>query len=173
MRLAALALLLLPSQDAPPAPVDFVRDVQPILRDACLKCHGEKRPKGQLRLDARLHAMKGGVSGKAILPGKGAESLLVKILLDPDEEVRMPQKADPLPAAQVEILRRWIDEGAVWPDSAAGDAKIDVHWAYVKPVRREPAVAAKNPIDGFVLARLRTEGIAASPEADQIGRAHV
>ncbi|HYE97705.1 MAG TPA: DUF1549 domain-containing protein, partial [Planctomycetota bacterium] len=167
MRAVLIALLLVSPQDAAPAPVDFVRDVQPILRDACLKCHGEKKPKGQLRLDSRLLAMKGGVSGKAILPGKGAESLLIKILLDPDEEVRMPQKADALPAATVALLRRWIDEGAVWPDSAAGDATVEVHWAYVKPVRREPPAAAANAIDGFVRHRLRKEGLEPSPEADR------
>src|SRR5262245_38991652 len=88
------AAVSLQAQDAAPAKVDFVRDVQPIFKASCLKCHGDDKPKGQFRLDSRLHALKGGVAGKAIVPGKGAESLLIKLLLEPDPEERMPRKAD-------------------------------------------------------------------------------
>ena len=157
-----LILLLLVPQDK----VDFVRDVQPLFKAACLKCHGAERPKGQFRLDARGPAMKGGVAGKAILPGRGADSLLVKLLLDADEEVRMPQKAPALSKEKIDLLRRWIDEGAVWPDAVAGDAKEELHWAYVKPVRRETP-AGVHPIDHFILERLKKEGIAPSPLADR------
>ncbi len=155
-----------------PGRVDFARDIEPLLKASCLKCHGAEKPKGQLRLDARALAMKGGVSGKAILPGNSKESLLVKLLLDPDEESRMPQKAPALAKEKIDLVRAWIDQGALWPDGASAEVKVESHWAYVKPVRREPppvkdAKWGRNPIDAFVLARLEKEGIAPSPEADR------
>src|SRR5688572_13965687 len=106
--------------------VDFVRDVQPILKASCIKCHGAEKPKGQFRLDSRALAMKGGVAGKAILPGNAKDSLLIKLLLEKDDENRMPQKAPALAPAKIGLLRAWIDQGAVWPDAVAGDAKLEV-----------------------------------------------
>src|SRR5262245_34793476 len=100
-------------QDGAPAPkVDFVRDVQPIFKASCVECHGAKKPKASFRLDSKAHALKGGIGGKAILPGKGAESPLIKLLLSTDADERMPRKADPLPKAKIELLRAWIDQGA-------------------------------------------------------------
>jgi mono/diheme cytochrome c family protein len=156
--------LSIAAQDA--QKVDFIRDVQPIFTASCLKCHGAEKPKGQFRLDSRSFAMKGGVAGKAILPGNGKESLLIKLLLEKDDENRMPQKAPALAPGKIEILRAWIDQGAVWPDAVAGDAKLEVHWAYRKPVRRETP-AGIHPIDHFVRTRLAKENIAPSPEADK------
>src|SRR5262245_57986631 len=160
------------AEAGPPAStvaVDFVRDVGPILRASCQKCHGPEKKMGQLRLDGREHAMKGGASGPVIIPGRSRESSLYRMLVHPDPDERMPRKADALAAHQVELIRRWIDQGARWPDEAAG-AKLDRHWAYVKPVRSPgPAVRnagwPKTPIDAFVLARLEREGLAPSAEA--------
>ncbi len=172
--LLACALLAVPvrAQDGGAEKVDFARDVLPILKASCHKCHGPEKPKGQLRLDVKAAALKGGVSGRAILPGKASESLLVKLLLEPDEDARMPQKAPALAPEKVELIRKWIDEGAEWPESASAEAKLARHWAYVKPVRPPlPAVKerswARNPIDAFVLARLEKEGLAPSPEASK------
>ena len=166
-RFLTAALLLLPALQDPPARVDFVRDIQPIFRASCLKCHGPEKPKAQFRVDSRGFAMKGGVGGKAILPGKGAESLLVRLLLAADPEERMPRKAPPLPKAQIDLLRAWIDQGADWPDAAAGAAAPAAHWAYVKPARPAPPAVdgASTPIDAFVRARLAREGLAPAPEA--------
>jgi mono/diheme cytochrome c family protein len=151
--------------------VDFSRDILPIFRASCLKCHGPEKPKGQFRLDTKPLAMKGGVTGRDIVPGSSKESLVVKLLHATDDEERMPQKSPALPMEKIELIRRWIDQGALWPD-AAGDAKVQTHWAYVSPVRREPpavknAAWVRSPIDAFVLARLEKEGIAPSPEADR------
>jgi mono/diheme cytochrome c family protein len=156
--------------DAPPRKIDFARDVQPIFNASCLECHGAKKSKGQLRLDSKPHALKGGVSGKAIVPGKGAESPLIKLLLLTDPDERMPRKADPLSKEKIELLRAWIDQGAAWPDSASADVRPVQHWAYVKPARPDPpkvrdSARVKNPIDAFILARLEKEGLAFSPEA--------
>ncbi|HLF95427.1 MAG TPA: DUF1549 domain-containing protein, partial [Planctomycetota bacterium] len=171
LRAAFVAILLLAGsvfpQERRADPVDFVRDVEPVLRASCVKCHGPEKPKAQLRLDSKPHALKGGVGGAAILPGKGAESPLVKLLLSADPEERMPRKAEPLPKEKVDLLRRWIDEGAPWPDAGAGAAKLEKHWAYVKPARPRPPPAkdAPTPIDAFIRARLEKEGLAPSPEA--------
>ncbi len=166
-KIPAAALLLLAALQDPPPKVDFVRDVQPLFRASCVKCHGPEKPKAQFRLDSRSFAMKGGVGGKAILPGKGADSLLIKLLLATDPDERMPRKADALPKAQIDLLRAWIDQGAEWPDAAAGAGKAETHWAYVRPVRPEPpAVAgAPTPIDAFIRARLAKEGLRPAPEA--------
>ncbi|HYE98256.1 MAG TPA: DUF1549 domain-containing protein, partial [Planctomycetota bacterium] len=173
MRIGLAFALLFPGvglQERPRERVDFVRDVRPILEAACVKCHGAKKPRAQLRLDAREPALKGGLSGPAILPGKGAESLLVRLLTVEDEAERMPQKAPALSPGQIDLLKRWIDEGAVWPDAAAGEARGQAHWAYVKP-RRPPVPPVRDagwvrtPVDAFVLARLEREGLAPSPEA--------
>jgi hypothetical protein len=155
--------------------VDFSRDVWPILQANCFECHGEKKPKGKLRLDSKALAAKGGNSGAVIAPGKASESYLVKRIRGLGGEDRMPLDHPALSEAQIRTIERWIDEGAVWPDSASVStaAKIETHWAYVKPARPEmPAVKDKNwprnGIDYFVLARLEKEGLAPSPEADRV-----
>jgi hypothetical protein len=165
-----LLSILLAAQDPPAREnVDFVRDVRPILNASCFKCHGpEGKPKGQLRLDLKTAAFAGGVTGPVIVPGRSAESLLYRLLVSPDAEERMPRKAPPLSKEQIEIVRRWIDEGADWPDSAAGGAKLERHWAYVKPARPPlPGARVPNFIDAFVLARLEKEGLRPSPEASK------
>jgi hypothetical protein len=166
----SLILLLGAVQDATAPKVDFVRDVQPIFKAACIKCHGAEKPKAAFRLDSKAHALKGGIGGKSILPGKGADSPLIKLLLSTDPDERMPRKAAPLPKAQIDLLRAWIDQGAEWPDAASVDAKIEHHWAYVKPSRPSPPAVkdparVRNPIDAFLLARLEKEGLTFSPEA--------
>jgi mono/diheme cytochrome c family protein len=171
MRAAILSLVLLMPQEASgPQRVDFVRDVQPLFKAHCLKCHGAEKTKGQLRLDSKPLALKGGLSGKVIVPGDGKGSRLVELLLTKDAEDRMPAKAEPLAPEKIELIRRWIDEGADWPDSASVDVKVQKHWAYVKPVRPaappvKNAAWVRNPIDAFVLARLEKEGLIPSPEA--------
>ncbi|HEV3028023.1 MAG TPA: DUF1549 domain-containing protein, partial [Planctomycetota bacterium] len=174
-----LGALLAHGQDEhPPAPaggpapkLDFVRDVQPILIKHCVKCHGAAKQKGRLRLDTRAHAFRGGVSGKAILPNLGAESRLIKLLVDLNADERMPQDADPLPESLIATLRTWIDQGAAWPDWAAGpEIAAEKHWAYEKPVRRAlPAVRngawVRNPIDHFIAADHEARGLRPRPEA--------
>lgn len=100
--------------------IDFLRDIEPILSKHCISCHGPRKQKGKLRLDRKDLAFKGGVSGRAIIPGKAKDSLLYTLLLEPDPDARMPEKADPLPPEQIERIRRWIDQGAPWPDETPG-----------------------------------------------------
>jgi cytochrome c553 len=153
--------------------VDFVRDVQPILVASCVDCHQATKAKGGLRLDSRGAAMKGGVSGAAIVPGKSAESLLMVRVRGEGDEPRMPEKKPALTPLQLDVIAKWIDQGAIWPDAAAGDAVATArHWSFVKPARpAEPATHtagwARNPVDRFVLARLESAGLKPSPEADR------
>lgn len=152
----------------PTAAPDFVRDIQPILISRCAPCHGPELQQSQLRLDSRAGALRGGLSGAVIVPGHGAESLLLQRLTGKTEP-RMPFQREPLPAADIARIEAWIDAGAAGPEDAPFEKK---HWAYVKPLRREPPAVndvswVKNPIDRFVLARLEAEGLAPSSEAEK------
>lgn len=106
----------------PPAstPIDFARDIQPILETTCLRCHGAVKPKGGLRLDTRDTALRGGANGPVILPGRSGESRLIHAVARLDAETQMPPpgKGEPLTAEQVGRLRAWIDQGVKWDESA-------------------------------------------------------
>ena len=168
---AALVAMAFAPSPAPAAPVDFARDVRPILAAACFECHGSKQQKGGLRLDARGAALRGGVSGNTILPGKSADSVLLQRVRGHGDEDRMPLKKPPLSDEQIATIAAWVDQGAQWPDALAGDeTKPELHWSFVKPVRHEPpavqqAAWVRNPIDAFILVRLEKERIKPSPEA--------
>ncbi|MBA3713978.1 MAG: DUF1549 domain-containing protein, partial [Pyrinomonadaceae bacterium] len=148
-------------------------DVQPIFQASCYSCHAGEKPKAQLRLDAKTLAMKGGISGPVILPGNSEGSRLVHRVLGLHNETRMPLKGEPLSSAQIAVIRRWIDAGAVWPDDAsAAGAKIKTHWAFIAPVRPPlPSIKnrawVQNPIDRFILARLERERLMPSPAASK------
>jgi hypothetical protein len=160
------------SQLAPP--VDFAADVQPILKASCYACHSGAQPQAGLRLDVRSMALKGGIGGAAILPGNSQDSSLMHRVNGLGGLRPMPMTGPPLTAGQIDVLTRWIDQGAQWPAAVANEqnAGIQKHWAYVKPVR--PAIPAvkdtawiRNPIDSFVLARLEKEGLRPTPEASR------
>jgi mono/diheme cytochrome c family protein len=116
-----VALLVCPtgSRSADPGPVDFDRDVKPIFAKHCTSCHGAERSKGGLRLDRRADALGGGDGGKVIVPGKSADSPLVKLVTHDDPDMRMPPKGPRLTGPEVATLRAWIDQGANGPDDAA------------------------------------------------------
>jgi hypothetical protein len=166
-------------QAGPAAKIDFQRDIQPIFAAACASCHGAKKAAGQLRLDLKSAALKGGLSGPLLMPGDSKQSrLLARILSHEGEggEPRMPLGGAPLKPEQIELIRRWIDEGAAWPETEAAirhpQSALPQHWAYVKPVR--PALLSvknqawvRNAIDAFILARLEKEGLAPAPAADR------
>jgi mono/diheme cytochrome c family protein len=151
--------------------VDFVRDIQPIFKTSCAPCHAGERPKAGLRLDNKALALEGGISGAVITPGNSGDSRLMHRVLGLNGERQMPLGGAPLKAEQIELLRRWIDEGAEWPESAAGGAaKIEKHWAFIAPVRPAlPGVKnrawARTPIDHFILAKLEQRGLSPSAPA--------
>ena len=97
--------------------VDFAKSIQPILEKRCLECHGEKKQKAELRLDSKDAALKGSEDGKVIIPGKPDESAVVKrISLPEGHDDIMPPKGDPLTKEQIELIKKWISEGANWPE---------------------------------------------------------
>jgi hypothetical protein len=160
------------AQSAPAArPVDFIRDIRPMLSETCFSCHGpdQNRRKADLRLDSRQGAFQDRGGYAAIVPGKPDESEVYLRLSteDPDERMPPPKAVKRPTRAQIELIKRWIEQGAVWRD----------HWAYVPPVRPAvPALAAggpgpgfaRNAIDHFILAKLAEQGLRPSPEADRV-----
>lgn len=115
-----------PSQTLPAAasdPVDFARDVAPILDTSCIRCHGRGKSRGGFSLETRARMMEGGDSGDAVLPGKSGDSLFIHLVAGLDPDNVMPQKGSRLKPAQIGVLRAWIDQGAPWPD-AINFAKI-------------------------------------------------
>ena len=172
VRLLTLAVCCWPALAPGAAPPDFVRDIQPVFVRHCLECHGEKKQKSGLRLDRRDSPLLGGDSGQpAIVPGRSAGGSLLRHITSPDPEERMPPKGERVSAAEVSLIRAWIDAGAVWPSNSAAAAPRP-HWAFQAP-RPAPVPPVKNrswirnPIDAFVLARLEKEKIKPAPEADR------
>lgn len=168
----AVMLSLVGARGATADTVDFDRDVRPLLAAHCFSCHGEKQQESGLRLDRRDDAVRGGDNGIVIVPQKSGESPLVDRITSTDADRRMPPKGDPLPAAAVELIRSWVDQGANWP--AEGDAAKPAapeHWSLrplVQPAVPGTATAAsRNPIDAFVAANLAKHGLQSSPEADR------
>jgi len=137
-------------------PPDFNRHVRPILADNCLHCHGVDAAKrqGNLRLDDEASVLARGT----VVPGNAAASPLIARIesTDPRRVMPPPDSHRSLTEAQRRTLARWIDAGA----------KFDAHWSFVAPVRTATP-AAENPIDAIVSRRLRSEGLALSPQADR------
>ena len=95
----------------------FRRDIAPILSVRCISCHGADKQMGGLRLDSRADALKGGKSGPVIKPGNSAQSKLIWSVAGVGKAVVMPFGDKRLTPEQVGLLRAWIDQGAIWPDS--------------------------------------------------------
>ncbi|MFM7058255.1 MAG: PSD1 and planctomycete cytochrome C domain-containing protein [Planctomycetota bacterium] len=164
LRLAICCLLTVTSRlSAGESPLDFNRDVRPILGDHCLHCHGPDaaQRQGDLRLDERTAAF------TVLKAGDPAGSELYRRITSADPQVHMPppDSGRTLSAAQQDTIRRWIAEGAVWGD----------HWSW-KPLQRPqvpvpgtafPHAPVRNPIDAFLQARLHQSGLAPSPEASR------
>ena len=152
----------------PTPPVDFNRQIRPILSEHCFACHGpdEGKRKAGLRLDRQEDAFLKLKSGQyALVAGKPESSTLVERILtkDPDEIMPPPQHGKPLSAAQIDLLQQWVRQGAAWQQ----------HWSFIAPTAPElPRVQdgkwARNAIDAFVLSRLESEGIKPNPEADSV-----
>jgi uncharacterized membrane protein len=100
------------------AKADFVKDVAPLITKHCLRCHGGDKVKGKLNLKTRAGFLKGGESGSAVTPGKPEESSFFTLMIDPDPEVRMPPEKEKIQPtkAEIELIKRWIAEGAEWPE---------------------------------------------------------
>ncbi|MCE9525979.1 MAG: DUF1553 domain-containing protein [Planctomycetales bacterium] len=173
-RVAVTAVVVLAAGVTSADEVDYLRDIKPLLAQQCGKCHGPKKQENGLRLDTTASAIRGGDAGTAIVPGKSAESLLIKAITGKSDTIsKMPPEGSGLTEAQVALLSKWIDEGAKAPaDEKPLPAPENKHWAFQPPVR-SPLPAVRNPawprgaIDTFLLARLEKEGIGPSAAAEK------
>src|SRR6187551_3535420 len=91
----------------PAGPLEYARDVRPLLEKHCVKCHGPEKQKGDLRLDIKSLAVRGGADGAVIVPGKAGESRLIVAVSGSDEDLVMPPKGERLSEKEVGTLRRW------------------------------------------------------------------
>ncbi len=143
--------------------IDFSRDIRPIFNQSCVACHGGVRQKNGVSFIYREEALGRGKSGRpTIVPGHPERSELIARLTTRDPEARMPYHAPALRADQIELLRRWIKEGAQWEEN----------WSFVPPKPQSlPAVKdaqwPRRPLDRFILARLEEEGLRPSAEASR------
>mgnify|MGYP001026068583 FL=1 len=168
--MAAMATLCLataaPAAQPDTQPLQYTRDIRPILSAHCFNCHGpdEGARKAGLRLDLAEAAHAGGKSGTAIVPGDPNASELIKRILTDDPSLIMPppDAKHPLSAEQKRMLRDWVAQGGTY----------EPHWAF-QPPRRHPAPAVsqpdwvRDPIDLFILQRIESQGLTPSPEADR------
>ncbi len=145
------------------SPLDFARTVQPILAMKCVRCHGPSATSGGIAFDLRERALADTDSGKpAIVPGDPDAGTILERITSHDESVRMPPEGKPLKPSEVEIIKRWIREGATW----------STHWAYRPLVApKVPEVSrpgwCSNTIDQFILAGLDESHLAPNPVADK------
>lgn len=144
--------------------VSYNQDIRPIFNAKCLSCHGGVKQSGGFSLLFEEDAFASTESGKpAIIPGQPGKSELMNRLRHTDPELRMPLGADPMTKAEIQLVERWIKEGAKW----------EKHWAYIPPDPGiEPPTVSneewnRHEIDRFLLSRLENEGLGPNPEAER------
>ena len=161
--------------------VDFEKQVAPILSARCVGCHQPGKAKGGLDLTTASAALHGGEAGPAFVAGSAAESeIVVRITPEgPGAKPDMPRQGEALSAAEIDVINRWIDAGALWPDSVVlkEKAKADAAtwWSLQRLALAEPPTIPagfptrwnSNPVDRFVAAKLSSEGLTPNPEADR------
>jgi hypothetical protein len=156
-------------------PVEFAREVAPILEKQCLKCHREGEKKGGIALESLSQMLDDGL----VVPGEPGESGLIDAVAEPEGGGRaaMPKSGAPLAKAEVDIIRQWIAQGAPWPDGLklADRSKADKGWWSLQPLadsepptsEGSPAGWDANPIDRFLFAKMADKGLHPNGEADR------
>ncbi len=146
--------------------VAFDNQVLPILQAKCFRCHNQQRAEGGLQLDLKKTALKGGDSGRAIVPGQPTHSLLLERIKSNDEFERMPQEAARLSNDEISVLTQWVEQGA----NGLRDVKQTEHWAF-KPIRNPELLPVNdrtwphNSVDHFVLSLLEQANLNPAPRA--------
>jgi hypothetical protein len=173
-------ILLVVANPAAADEINFELQIRPLLTKHCGSCHGAEIQKSGLRLDAKSFALRGGDGGAVIHPGKPENSSLIERITSADPGLRMPPEGPALPASEIELLRRWIANGAVWPEtdydrSATVDPRQQ-HWAWQPIKTTQPPTdvvssnaptAAITEIDRFILAELSKHQLDLSEPADR------
>lgn len=145
--------------------LSFNKDIRQIFADNCFQCHGPDKGtrEADLRIDLREAALEGVEGRPTIVPGSPEKSEMYRRITARDDDLMPPRESGKsLKPEQIEMIRQWIADGA----------EYEPHWSYIPPERKEPPQVEKkdwgrNPVDGFVLARLERRGLAPMPEADQ------
>ncbi|MFM9074286.1 MAG: DUF1549 domain-containing protein, partial [Bacteroidota bacterium] len=160
-----LVLLLVGCSGGPE--VSFNAEIKPLINKNCISCHGGVKRNGGFSLLFRQDALDNTESGKpAIIPGDADHSEVIRRITAHDPEDRMPYKEEPLSKEQIDLIRRWIDQGAQW----------ETHWAYLPPKVNAPITLAgffsqdefvKGTIDAYVVDKMRANGLNPSQEADR------
>ncbi|QOV89038.1 PSD1 and planctomycete cytochrome C domain-containing protein [Humisphaera borealis] len=168
---AALAITVL-SAAASAAPIDYARQIKPLLHEKCNACHGSLKQKAGLRTDAVQLLRAGGDGGAAIVAGKPDQSLLIHAVEGTHNAQKMPKDGAALSAEQIGLLRDWIAQGAIAEYEVVPLSPAE-HWAFKRPVRpavsavNTPAGEVRNPIDAFIesdRARLGLSPLAEAPK---------
>jgi mono/diheme cytochrome c family protein len=176
MRNLSWLWLVMFAPTAPAAPVDYTRDVKPVLTKYCVQCHGPTKQKAGLRVDTAAALRTGGNTGPALVAGKAADSLLLHALTGSNDVALMPPQAPKPTVAEIATIRAWIEQGAVAPANEASQQSgptNSTHWAF-QPLRTTPpptlpAVdAGRHPIDAFILHTLASRKLTPAPAADKL-----
>ncbi|MFN0077101.1 MAG: DUF1553 domain-containing protein [Prosthecobacter sp.] len=144
----------------------FHEQVAPILVKNCIECHNDVTTKGSLNMETLAEVLKGGEDGPAIVPGKAQESPLYLMIVpeSPGDKPEMPKKKAALTSAETDLIKRWIDMGAAWPQEIVLKEKPKggiTHWSL------QPLKASKHgSIDAFIAEKLKVKGLAMNPPAD-------
>jgi len=163
-----LTVWVLPCRAAEPGPPDYNRDIRPLLRNHCVKCHGPLRQEGQLNLGIATGIVRGGANGAVLVPGRPEESRLWHRV----ERDEMPEDA-PLSVDEKGMLQRWIAAGAPGlPQAGSVTAADETHWAFRRLVRPKtpvvpPQTMIRNALDAHVAVQLEAAGLELSPEANR------
>lgn len=132
------------AQQTVTAPPNFDEHVKPVLRQYCLKCHGDDKQEADLNLQAYGALLRGGSGGAVVQPGRSSQSLLFQAITNPDDAARMPPDSPPLPQEKVELIRRWIDTGL--RQSADSTAMVQDRKLKFTPAAQTDAAAAGPPV---------------------------
>ena len=161
LAMATTGLALLAAESlAADKPIDFAHDIVPVLRKHCGECHTGEKKEGGFSLNTRAGLLQGGESGEAAIPGKSGASELIRRIQSTDETDRMPPKGDRVPAADVALLKRWIDGGLAWEEGFS--FRPSAYEPPLAPRRPElpPAQGGReNPLDRIVDAYLAEHGL--------------
>lgn len=160
----------------------FENKIRPVLVKRCYSCHSGEKREGQLRLDRRDALLRGGRSGRVMLPGDPGGSLLIRAIRRVDKDVQMPpDDDDQLTAEEIQNFVAWVKMGVPFPGDASGEVVVNPSrdlaqarrfWS-LQPVQNptppkvEPTHRSRNPVDQFVLAKLQTADMRPSPPADR------
>ena len=133
----------------------YLKSVKPLFQSRCYACHGALKQEANLRLDTVASMSAGGENGKAIQPGNAIHSLLVQRITAHEESMRMPPEGEPLSPAQIESIKKWLNDGAMSPPDEQAEQDPKEHWAFRAPIRPAlpstgPSNGPVNPIDAFL-----------------------